>query len=128
MFRPLLLLAVALTLSACTTTRYIPAETVRTEYRDHVTHSIDTVADRQLVYINGDTILVYRDRWRTRLLHDTIHIATHDTIREPYAVPVPAKLSVWERTKLNLGGYAITLATALLLLLLLLAAPLRLKR
>ena len=127
MFRLLLLLAIALTLTACTTTRYIPAETVRTEYRDHVTHSIDTVTDRQMVYINGDTLLVYRDRWRTRLLHDTIHIATHDTIAQPYPVQVPAQLTLWERTKLNLGGYAIALTT-LALLLLLLAAPLRLKR
>ena len=110
MIRYLLFVVMAVSLSACTTTRYIPAESVRTEYRDRTIHSIDTIADRQFVYVNGDTMFVYRDRWRVRQLHDTVMIATHDTIREPYAVEIPAKLSVWERTKVSIGGYALAIS------------------
>lgn len=99
----------------CTTTRYVPIESVRTEVHDRVTQSVDTVIDNRLVYIRGDTLLIYRDRWHTRQRLDTLLVATHDTIRATYPVEVPAQLSMWERTKVAIGGYAMAILGVALL-------------
>ena len=83
------LLAVVV-LSSCTTTRYIPV----------IEHATDTlvqrVVERDSIHVhdsirvseNGDTVTIerwhtqYRDRWQ----HDSIYIAHHDTIPQPYPV------------------------------------------
>ena len=92
----------------CTTTKYVPVETVRTEYKDNVReiHTTDSVMNTRFVYINGDTVIDYRDRvrWREKLVHDSIYIERNDTIRVPY--PVERKLSRWEQTKMDFGGMA----------------------
>lgn len=122
--RRLLLLAV-LTLTACTTTKYVPMEQVRTEYVDRVVEQVrvDSVTDTRFVYINGDTIREVRDRWHLQreVVHDTLLQERVDSI--PYAVEVPAKLTAWEQTKVNYGGYAMAttlfiIITAIILLIL----------
>ena len=94
--------------SGCTTTKYIPVETVRTEYKDNIKeiHTTDSVADTRFVYIKGDTIIDYRDRvkWRERYIHDSLYIELHDSIPVPY--PVERSLSRWEQTKMDFGGMA----------------------
>lgn len=115
MKRCLLWVVVVVGVTACTTTRYVPVESVRTEERDRVTQSVDTVIDNRFVYIRGDTLLIYRDRWHTRQRRDTLLVATHDTIRVPYPVEVPAQLSMWERTKIAVGGYAMAILGVALL-------------
>ena len=88
-------------LDSCTSTSYVPVETVRTEYRDRVTESvrIDTVAlrDSVAVYINGDTVRItrYRDRWRDRVIlkRDTLSQVKTDSIAVPY--PVERSLTRW---------------------------------
>lgn len=52
-------------LCGCTTTKYVPVETVRTEYRDHdVERTVaDTVHHNRFVFVKGDTVLDIRDRW-----------------------------------------------------------------
>ena len=52
-----------------------------TQYYTTLNHTVDTVLLRDSVYIKevqkGDTVYLtrteYRDRWRVRLVHDTIH-------------------------------------------------------
>ena len=105
-------------LSSCRSTRTVVVETVRTD-TVHVNHlqrdSIfigsvlhDSIVEKQ----RGDTIILdrwhtrtlteYRDRWR----HDSIYIATHDTIPQPYPVEVqvPAPLSWHQHLRLWLGS------------------------
>lgn len=111
----MLLAAVALSLlCGCSTTKYIPYETVRDQY--HAVYSADTIAVRDSIIINrsGDTIreLRWRDRWRLRTLHDTILVS--DTICRPYPVEVPAKLTAWQRIKVDCGGWAILLCLGLI--------------
>ena len=97
-----------LCLIGCTTTKYVPIESVRTEYKDNVreVHTTDSVTDARFVYIKGDTVIDYRDRvkWRDRFVHDSIYIERHDSIPVPY--PVERELSRWEQTKMDLGGIA----------------------
>ena len=71
-------------LCGCTTTKYVPVETVRTEYRDHDVERLvaDTVHDTRFVFVKGD--------------------------------PVERPLSRWEQTKMDFGGFALgALAAAL---------------
>ena len=102
------LLVTAFCLCSCTSTRYVPVETVRTEYKDrvHEVQTADSVTDTRFVYVSGDTVVSWRDRvkWRERVVRDTVRVIRTDTVREPY--PVERELTRWERTKMDLGGVA----------------------
>ena len=83
-------LVAVVVLSGCTTTRYIPV----------IEHTTDTlvqrVVERDSIHVHdsirvtekGDTVTIerwhtqFRDRWQ----HDSIYIAKHDTIPQPYPV------------------------------------------
>lgn len=101
-------LLIVAALCGCKTTKYVPVETVRTEYQDQVKeiHTTDSVTDTRFVYIKGDTVIDYRDRvkWRERFVHDSVFIEKTDTIRIPY--PVERELTRWERAKMDFGGMA----------------------
>ena len=89
-------------LSGCTTTKYVPV----------IEHTTDTlvqrVVERDSIHVHdsirvsekGDTVTIerwhtqYRDRWH----HDSIYIAKHDTIPQPYPVTeyVERKRTIFE--------------------------------
>lgn len=96
-------------MASCSPTKYVPVETVRTE-KDVVTRWLtDTVMqnDTRFVFVKGDTVIDWRDRWRERVreVHDTVYIERTDSVPVPY--PVERELSRWERTKIDYGGEAI---------------------
>ena len=119
-------------LCGCRTTRYVPVESVRTEYKDRVVAVHDTVKDSVLVSndvyrhdsvlikMQGDT--VYIERWhtlmqrsslqnraeRSKASHDTLYVTRTDSVRVP--VPVERKLTKWEKTKMDFGTAAIVIA------------------
>lgn len=98
---------------SCTTTRYIPIETVRTEYKTKTDSFIQKdsifVKDSVLVESKGDTIhwhhwhTEYKDRWRDRIVTDSF--IKVDSIPVPY--PVEKKLTRWQQVKIDWGGEAI---------------------
>lgn len=94
-----------LTLCGCSSTVYVPVETVRDRW--HSSYTTDTVRVRDSVVFDraGDTIreLRWRDRWRTSIIRDTV--SSTDTIRVP--LPVERELSRWEQAKMDFGGAAI---------------------
>lgn len=96
-------------LSGCTTTEYVTVEKVRTDTVNHSKVLRDSVWLHDSVYVKekGDTVTVERwhTEWRERLLFDTLLIATHDTIPQPYPVikVVEKNLSWWQRLRLYLG-------------------------
>lgn len=103
-------------LCGCTRTVYEPVERVRTE-KDVVTRWLtDTVIenDTRFIYVKGDTVIDWRDRWRERIkeVHDTVYIERTDSIPVPY--PVERKLTRWEQAKMDLGGVAMGVLTAML--------------
>ena len=109
MINVLLFLAVII-LTCCKTTErveYVPVETVKTEYKDRIVETYDSVhiTDSVYVAVKGDTTLVYkyRDRWKLKLVHDTAYVNRTDSIRIPY--PVEKKLSKWEQFKVDYCGY-----------------------
>lgn len=119
-------------LCSCSTTRYVPVENVRTEYKDRVVTVHDTVRDSvrtfnntykhdsMAVMMRGDTVFV--DRWHTlRLIKwekathqsntvagDSASSVRVDSVRVPY--PVERKLTKWERVKMDFGTAAIVIA------------------
>ena len=108
--RNVLLFLAVIILTCCKTTErveYVPVETVKTEYKDRIVETYDSVhiTDSVYVAVKGDTTLVYkyRDRWKLKLVHDTAYVNRTDSIRTPY--PVEKKLSKWEQFKVDYCGY-----------------------
>lgn len=101
---------ICLLLSACKTV-YVPVETIKTEYITNTVHDsvyFETIKnDSVVIREKGDTIFVdrwhtlYQDRWRERLVTDTM--IKIDSIAVPY--PVEKKVGFWERARYySLGG------------------------
>lgn len=120
----LILILIATAFIGCSRRVYVPVESVRTEYRDRANEVVvhDSVTDNRLIYIQGDTVIDWRERvrWRNSEVHDTLIQIVRDSVPVPY--PVEKKLTRWEQTKMELGGIAmggmgIALLIALLLLL-----------
>ena len=108
--RNVLLFLAVIILTCCKTTErveYVPVETVKTEYKDRIVETYDSIhiTDSVYVAVKGDTTLVYkyRDRWKLKLVHDTAYVNRTDSIRIPY--PVEKKLSKWEQFKVDYCGY-----------------------
>ncbi|TFU93980.1 hypothetical protein E4T81_05140 [Barnesiella sp. WM24] len=106
----------AAVICGCTRTVYEPVETVRTE-KDVVTRWLtDTVIqnDTRFIFVKGDTVIDWRDRWRerTKEVHDTVYVERTDSVPVPY--PVERELSRWERVKVDYGGFALGLVGSVL--------------
>lgn len=101
----------------CTTTKYVPIESVHTEYRDRVNVQRDSIYLRDSIYIEnkGDTIVIerWRDRWRDRIIRDTMSVNTTDTIQ--HIVEVERPLTAAQKVKIAIGNIAIAAAFVLLL-------------
>lgn len=70
--------------AGCSSTRYVPVESVRTEYRDREVERLvaDTVHDTRLVWIKGDTVVDIREKEHIRRveIHDTCYVEYNDTL------------------------------------------------
>jgi len=116
----LVVLLLSFLLSGCTTTKYVPVETVRTDtvYQSKIER--DSVYLHDSVYVKewqkGDTIFRDRDRWHTKFVerevHDTLYQSKTDSIAVPY--PVEKELSWWERKKIEFGELAMLIMAGLL--------------
>lgn len=106
---------------SCKSIQYVPVETVKTEYKvrtDTLTRK-DSIYLRDSIWVekSGDTVTtyktryVYQDRWRDRVVRDTV-IKT-DSIQVPY--PVERKLSRWETFCLDYGKVMVGTTGVLLL-------------
>lgn len=101
------------TLCGCKATEYVPVESVvlRTDTVYSAKFRVDSVImrDSVLVFQKGDTLIVskVRDRWRDRVVRDTVYRSAIDTVRvrEPY--PVEKELTRWQRARLDLGTVAL---------------------
>lgn len=102
-------LLISVLISGCTTTKYVPVENVKTEYKDREVEKLitDTIRDTRFVWVKGDTIIDIREKERIKRveIHDTCYIEQTNTIREPY--PVERELTKWEKVKMDFGGMAI---------------------
>ena len=116
--RMVFLALLAIMATGCTTTKYVPVETIR--YRDSVrlVERVDSIHVHDSVYIHqwaaGDTQWVekvtvhtrYRDRWRV----DTIITYRRDSVPYPVEVTkevVRYQLRWWQKPLVWLGGLSL---------------------
>ena len=119
-FVAVLLVLIVLLCSGCTTTKYVPVETIKTDtvYRSRIER--DSVYLHDSVYVKewrkGDTVFRDRDRWHTkyveREVHDTLYQSRVDSIAVPY--PVEKELSWWAKKKIEFGELAMLIMAGLL--------------
>lgn len=87
---------IALIFCGCTSTRYIPVETVRDVYHNTTDTIRDSISHTVYVnqYVKGDTVYndrveyIYKDRWK---VHDSV-VIQRDSI--PYAVEVIKEVEI----------------------------------
>ena len=95
---------------ACGTIKYVPIESVRTEYRNIAT--IDSVFLRDSIFVKekDDTLIVekYRYLYRDRIIRDSVIV--RDTLRVPYPVEVVKEvkkpLTGWQNFQVWCGRIA----------------------
>lgn len=94
---------------SCSTTKYVPVESVRTEYRDRLQHDSIYVKDSVYIREKGDT--VFFEKWQTKYV-ERLRVDSfirHDSVQVPYIVEVikkvPKELSWWQSIKMELGGW-----------------------
>lgn len=85
-----ILLLLGFLLACCTSTRYVPVESVKVEYKDKIIHQRDSIYQRDSVYIRerGDTVFLekfiylYRDKFK----RDTVYHQRIDSVAVPFEV------------------------------------------
>ena len=99
---------------SCRSVRYVPVETVKHDsvYVGKVVRDSVFVKDSVLV-VKGDTVTEYRWKYVFKYKNrtDTLYVSRTDTIRVPY--PVEAKLTKWQRFRMDVGGYAVVAVVVL---------------
>lgn len=104
---------------SCTTTKYVPVESVvtRTDTIYTAKLRVDTIMERDsvVVYQKGDTIYQtkYIEKLRVRERVDTLYQVVADSVKISVPYPVERELTWWERTKMDFGGMALGLMSVL---------------
>ncbi len=113
------LAAIVLLLASCKTTErveYVPVETVKTEYRDRLVETFDSihVHDSVFLAVKGDTVYKYKEQliYKNKFVHDTVYVGIRDSIPVPY--PVEKELSIWDKFKVDYSGWIILVLLILL--------------
>jgi len=111
MKKPVIFFALAIICSACKTVKYVPLETVKTEYRDNFVRDSIFHYDSVFVKDKGDTIYLerYHYLYRNKIVRDSIFKT--DSIRVPYPVEVIKEvkkpLSGWQNFQVWCGRIAL---------------------
>jgi hypothetical protein len=106
--------AIALIFCACGTTKYVPIETVKTEYRDKIVRDSVFRYDSIFVKDKGDTVFFerYKYLYRDKIVRDSI--LKNDTIRVPYPMEMVKQVKVpltgWQNFQVWCGRILLALA------------------
>lgn len=96
--------------SSCRSIKYVPVETVRTEYKTRDSIRFDSIYNRDSIYVlvKGDTVYQYKYKYlyKYQYLNKTDTVIKIDSIQVPY--PVEKQLSRWQSLKMELGGIALS--------------------
>lgn len=106
-------------ISGCRSIQYVPVETVRIEYRDRF--KIDSIIKYDSVYFDrymkGDTAFIIKEKYKYLDKIKIVHDSVFKTDSIPVTVIVEKQLSKWEKVKMDTGGWAIGVASCLLIIL-----------
>ena len=106
-------LLICIMLGSCTKRVYVPVEntTVRTDTVYSAKVRVDSVIFRDSIAVvqRGDTVFMtkYRDRYRVKERIDTVYQSVIDSVKVSVPYPVERKLTRWEQTKMDFGGFAL---------------------
>lgn len=103
-----ILLTLAIWLAACRSIKYVPVETVRTEYKTRDSIRFDSIYNRDSIYVlvKGDTVYQYKYKYlyKYQYLNRTDTVIRIDSVQVPYLIE--KQLSRWQSLKMELGGWA----------------------
>ena len=117
----IILLMLAICLTSCRSIKYVPVETVKTEYKTRDSIRFDSIYEHDSIFlfVKGDT--VYKEKYRYKYRYLTINITDTvmltDSVQFPY--PVEKQLTRWQQMKIELGGWAVGVIVILSIVLML---------
>lgn len=108
--RIITLIFLATILYSCKSIQYVPVETTKRDTTYLSQTKIDSIYHRDSIYVErkGDTVYLskYKYLYKYTERHDTLWREKVDTIQVTY--PVEARLTKWQKIKINIGEYLIT--------------------
>lgn len=115
----IILLMLAICLTSCRSIKYVPVETVKTEYKTRDSIRFDSIYEHDSIFlfVNGDTVYKekYRYKYRYLTINKTDTVMLTDSVQIPY--PVEKQLTRWQQMKIELGGWAFGMAIISLIVL-----------
>lgn len=117
----IILLMLAICLTSCRSIKYVPVETVKTEYKTRDSIRFDSIYEHDSIFlfVNGDTVYKekYRYEYRYLTINKTDTVMLTDSVQIPY--PVEKQLTRWQQMKIELGGWAVGVIVILSIVLML---------
>ena len=117
----IILLTLAICLTSCRSIKYVPVETVETEYKTRDSIRFDSIYEHDSIFlfVKGDTVYKekYRYKYRYLTINKTDTVMLTDSVQIPY--PVEKQLTRWQRMKIELGGWAVGVIVILSIVLML---------
>ncbi|WP_270603962.1 hypothetical protein [Bacteroides ovatus] len=105
----IILLTLAICLTSCRSIKYVPVETVKTEYKTRDSIRFDSIYEHDSIFlfVKGDTVYKekYRYKYRYLTINKTDTVMLTDSVQIPY--PVEKQLTRWQQMKIELGGWAV---------------------
>lgn len=113
-----LLMFLGMTLGSCVHYKYVPIETIKTEYITRDSLRIDSTYVHDSIFIREkqDTVFkdVYKYIYKYQYITTTDTVIKTDSIQVPY--PVEKQLTKWQQIKMDFGGLTMGACIGLLLL------------
>lgn len=117
----IILLTIAICLTSCRSIKYVPVETVKTEYKTRDSIRFDSIYEHDSIFlfVKGDTVYKekYRYKYRYLTINKTDTVMMTDSVQIPY--PVEKQLTRWQQMKIELGGWAVGVIVILSIVLML---------
>lgn len=114
--RVLVAILLVLVCASCTTTKYVPVETIKTDTLNHYIHRIDSIKQIdsivEKIYMRGDTIVneVEKYKYIERIKEVADTITEVKTEIKEVIVEVEKELSAWQKFKINFAEIIIGVA------------------
>lgn len=107
--------------TSCRNIKYVPVETVKTEYKTRDSIRFDSIYEHDSIFlfVKGDTVYKekYRYKYRYLTINKTDTVMLTDSVQIPY--PVEKQLTRWQQMKIELGGWAVSVIIILSIVLML---------
>lgn len=117
----IILLMLAICLTSCRSIKYVPVETVKTEYKTRDSIRFDSIYEHDSIFlfVKGDTVYKekYRYKYRYLTINKTDTVMLTDSVQIPYSVE--KQLTRWQQMKIELGGWAVGVIVILSIVLML---------